>query len=98
MDLEIKKELNSTELIVSLVGRLNTITSPELESELASQYSNITKLTIDFKDLEYISSAGLRVVLSAHKALNGNVVLKNLNDSVMEVFEMTGFSNIFTIE
>lgn len=98
MELEINKQLDGDVLTVSLVGRLNTITAPDLENVLSESYSSISKLILDFKNLEYISSAGLRVVLAAHKATNGNLVIKNVNDSVKEVFEMTGFTNIVTIE
>ena len=81
-----------------LEGRLDTMTAPELEKELKENYDSITGLVLDFKDLEYISSAGLRVLLSAHKALNGKLVVKNVIDTVMEVFEITGFADILTIE
>lgn len=96
--MNIKKSLSGTELTIMLEGRLDTMTAPELEKELKGNYDSITGLVLDFKDLEYISSAGLRVLLSAHKALNGKLVVKNVIDTVMEVFEITGFADILTIE
>ena len=95
--MNIKKSLSGTELTIMLEGRLDTMTAPELEKELKENYDSITGLVLDFKDLEYISSAGLRVLLSAHKALNGKLVVKNVIDTVMEVFEITGFADILTI-
>lgn len=96
--MNIKKSLSGTELTIMLEGRLDTMTAPELEKELKENYDSITGMVLDFKDLEYISSAGLRVLLSAHKALNGKLVVKNVIDTVMEVFEITGFADILTIE
>lgn len=96
--MNIKKSLSGTELTIMLEGRLDTMTAPELEKELKENYDSITGLVLDFKDLEYISSAGLRVLLSAHKVLNGKLVVKNVIDTVMEVFEITGFADILTIE
>ena len=96
--MNIKKSLSGTEVTIMLEGRLDTMTAPELEKELKENYDSITGLVLDFKDLEYISSAGLRVLLSAHKALNGKLVVKNVIDTVMEVFEITGFADILTIE
>lgn len=96
--MNIKKSLSGTELTIMLEGRLDTMTAPELEKELKENYDSITGLVLDFKDLEYISSAGLRVLLSAHKSLNGKLVVKNVIDTVMEVFEITGFADILTIE
>ena len=96
--MNIKKSLSGTELTIMLEGRLDTMPAPELEKELKENYDSITGLVLDFKDLEYISSAGLRVLLSAHKALNGKLVVKNVIDTVMEVFEITGFADILTIE
>lgn len=98
MDLEIKKELNDTVLTVSTIGRINSITAGELENTLKESYDSVSKIILDFKDLEYISSAGLRVVLAAYKAMTGNLVVRNSSKGVMEVFEMTGFTNIVTFE
>lgn len=95
--MNITKELNGTSLTVAVSGRLDTMTAPALEQELKLSFGNITELTLDLKDLQYISSAGLRVVLSAHKAMKGNLVIKNAGPMVMEVFEVTGFSDILTI-
>ena len=89
---------NNGELIVSIDGRLDTITAPDLESFLAGKYSEITALTFDCKKLSYISSAGLRVLLTAHKKMKGVMKLTDVNELVMEVFEMTGFADIWVIE
>ena len=96
----IDKTLNGTELYVKVSGRLDTNTSPELEEQLNSLIPSVENLVIDFAELDYISSAGLRVLLSAHKkvSLNGKMVIKNINDVVSEVFEVTGFKDILNIE
>ena len=94
-----KKMFNDTAtLIVS--GRLDTQTAPELEKELDSVLADIKELTFDFANLEYVSSAGLRVILKAQKAMNaqGSMKLTGVNDSIMEVFDITGFLDILTIE
>lgn len=96
--MNITKELTGTALTVALSGRLDTLTAPQLEQELKDCYGQITQLTLDFQELAYISSAGLRVLLGAHKAMKGSLVVKNVNDIVKEVFEVTGFSDILTIE
>ena len=87
-------------LILELEGRLDTVTSPELEDELSGSLDGVSELIIDFGKLEYISSAGLRVLLSAQKVMNKQGVMKvtNVNETVMEIFEVTGFSDILTIE
>ena len=95
--MNITKELNGTALTIAVSGRLDTMTAPALEQELKQTTEKITELTLDFKELQYISSAGLRVVLGAHKAMKGNLVIKNVNAMVMEVFDVTGFSDILTI-
>lgn len=95
--MEIEKKMSGTELTVAVEGRLDTTTAPELEKELKEHYGSVTGLTLDFAGLEYISSAGLRVVLSAHKAMNGRLVVKNATEIVMEVFEVTGFADILNI-
>lgn len=97
MDMTINKESNGSEVTLQVSGRLNTLTAPSLEKELEESLPNVTKLTLDFQNLEYISSAGLRLLLVAHKKMNGNLVIKNLNDSVKEVFGMTGFLDIIVI-
>ena len=98
--LNINKEVTGNNLTVSLEGRLDTTTAPQLEGELKSALDGKTELVIDMAKLEYISSAGLRVLLSAQKVMNkqGNMVVKNASDEVKEIFEVTGFSDILTIE
>ena len=83
---------------IALEGRLDTTTAPELDSFLNSSYGDTSSLTINCKKLSYISSAGLRVLLSAHKKLKGNLKLTNVCELVMEVFELTGFADILVIE
>ena len=96
----IEKKINgeSTTLIVS--GRLDTQTAPELETELDAVLAGVKELTFDMTNLEYVSSAGLRVILKAQKAMNaqGSMKLTGVNDSIMEVFDITGFLDILTIE
>ena len=96
----ISKTLDGTSLTLALEGRLDTMTAPELEAELNSSLSSAESLTLDFSKLEYISSAGLRVLLSAHKAMSGKGGMKvtNVNEIVQEVFDVTGFADILTIE
>ena len=98
--LSIEKSANATELNVKLTGRLDTTTSPELEKELKASLDGITTLVIDMTGLEYISSAGLRVLLSAQKSMNrqGEMKIKHVNETIMEIFEVTGFTDILTIE
>jgi len=83
-----------------LEGRLDTVTAPELEKELKEALDGVTSLTLDFEKLEYISSAGLRVLLAAQKTMTkqGSMKLVHVNDTIMEIFEVTGFSDILTIE
>ena len=96
----IEKNLNGAELNVNVVGRLDTTTAPELEAELKQSCAGITKLVFDFAGLEYISSAGLRVLLSTQKIMNkqGEMIIKNVNETVNEIFEVTGFIDILTVE
>ena len=98
MTIEKKIDNESVTLIVS--GRLDTQTAPELENELDSILSGLKELTFDMTNLEYVSSAGLRVILKAQKAMNaqGSMKLTGVNDSIMEVFDITGFLDILTIE
>lgn len=100
MTLNIYKEENKTELLLSLEGRLDTITAPQLEAELKRSIKDTEHLILDFNQLEYLSSAGLRVLLSAQKVMNkqGKMTVKNVNETIMEVFELTGFVDILTIE
>ncbi len=96
----IEKIANGTELTVALGGRLDTTTSPRLEAELKESIIGITALVFDFASLEYISSAGLRVLLSAQKIMNkqGSMVIRHINETIREVFDITGFADILTIE
>lgn len=98
--LEIKKTTEQDKLLYELTGRLDTTTAPQLEQEIKAVPEGVKELTLDMKGLEYISSAGLRVLLSAQKAMNkqGVMTVRNVNDSVMEIFDITGFSDILTIE
>lgn len=98
--MNINKEINGSTLNITLEGRLDTTTAPKLEAELKSSISGITELNFDFQQLEYVSSAGLRVLLSAQKVMNkqGEMVIRNVCETVMDVFEVTGFSDILTIE
>ena len=86
------------ELVVMVDGRLDTITAPELESFLGKNYEGVTSLTFDCEKLSYISSAGLRVLLTAHKRMKGAMKLTSVNELVLEVLEMTGFADIWVIE
>ena len=97
--LNIKKNVEGAKAAVALEGRLDTVTSPSLEKELAS-LEGVTELVLDFSALDYISSAGLRVLLSAQKAMSkqGKMTICHVNDTIMEIFEVTGFSDILTIE
>ena len=97
--MELKKELAGTALTVSLSGRLDTTSAPQLEAALAESYSNIDALTLDFAALDYISSAGLRVLLSAQKTMNkqGSMKIINVCPEIMDIFEITGFKDILTI-
>ena len=96
----IEKNLNGTELTVALAGRLDTTTAPQLEAEFKQSIDGVQKLVLDFTALEYLSSAGLRVLLSAQKVMNkqGEMIIKNVNDTINEIFEVTGFIDILTIE
>ena len=95
----IKSGENDT-LTVALEGRLDTTTAPTLETELSSALEGVKSFTIDMEKLDYISSAGLRVILSAQKRMNkeGEMKIKNVGETIMEIFEVTGFSDILTIE
>ena len=98
--LNIVKNLEDAKLSVALEGRLDTTTAPELGNSLKESISDVTELVFDFEKLEYISSAGLRVLLSAQKTMNqqGSMKLINVRSEVNEIFEVTGFSDILTIE
>lgn len=96
----ISKKEQGTELEIALSGRLDTTTAPQLEAELKRSLDGVTILTMDFSGLDYLSSAGLRVLLAAQKTMNkqGRMVIRHVNETIMEVFEITGFSDILTIE
>ena len=98
--MNIEKKENGTELWMGLSGRLDTTTAPLLETTLKREIAGKTMLIFDFVDLEYLSSAGLRVLLSAQKVMNkqGEMIIKNVNSTIMDIFEVTGFSEILTIE
>ncbi len=98
--MNISKENNNEQLTIAVSGRLDTTTSPELENEINSSVEGITELILDLKGLEYISSAGLRVILTAQKTMSkkGSMIIKNANDEVNSIFEITGFKDILTIQ
>ena len=98
--LNIEKKSEGNNLSFALSGRLDTSTAPDLEKEVKDNIEGVEKLDFDFADLAYISSAGLRVLLSAQKIMNkqGEMVVKNCSDEIKEIFEVTGFSDILTIE
>lgn len=99
--MKINKKAEGDKLTVSLEGRLDTTTAPELEGELKGTLEGVKELIIDLKGIEYISSAGLRVLLSAHKSMSaagGSMVIKGANEEIMEIFDVTGFIDILKIE
>jgi len=96
----IEKITNGNELTIQVEGRLDTVTAPVLEKEIKDNIEGVEKLVLDFAALDYISSAGLRVVLAAQKIMNkqGEMIVKNVNETVNEIFEITGFCDVLTIE
>ena len=96
----IEKITNGSELTIMVEGRLDTVTAPILEKEMKDNIAGVEKLVLDFASLDYISSAGLRVVLAAQKIMNeqGEMIVKNVNETVNEIFEITGFCDVLTIE
>ena len=98
--MNINKTIDGSTLHLSLEGRLDTTTAPQLEAEFKQVLDGITLLELDFDKLEYLSSAGLRVILAAQKTMNkrGKMVIRHVNETIMEVFEVTGFHDILTIE
>lgn len=98
--MNIQKTVSGAALTVALEGRLDTTTAPKLEEKLRGSVDGVSRLVFDLAKLEYISSAGLRVLLAMQKLMNqqGEMVLQNVNEAVMEVFEVTGFSDILRIE
>ena len=98
--MKINKEVNGTKLTLAIDGRLDTITSPELEKEVKESVEGITELVFDFNELDYISSAGLRVLLTAQKIMNGKgeMYIIGCSEDIIGIFEITGFSEILTIK
>ena len=98
--MNISKSIDGNTMNIALEGRLDTTTSPRLEEEVRADIGGITELNFDLAALEYISSAGLRVLLAAQKIMNaqGAMTVKNVSPEIMEIFEVTGFSEILTIE
>ena len=98
--LEIKKTQDGNHLNLALVGRLDTTTAPELERVVKGGLARVEELVFDLKELEYVSSAGLRVLLSAQKIMNkqGSMVVRNSSEDLMEIFEVTGFVDILDLE
>lgn len=98
--MNIEKTTNGSELTITLLGRLDTNTAPGLEAELKKSIGGVEKLILDFTALEYLSSAGLRVLLAAQKVMNkqGEMVVRNVNETIAEIFDVTGFADILTIE
>ena len=98
--LSIEKKTNGDQLTIALTGRLDTVTASDLEKEVDTSLESVKELIMDFDHLDYISSAGLRILISAQKIMNNNGSMKvvNVNESIMEIFEVTGFADILTIE
>lgn len=99
--MKITKNYDEKDLLMAVEGRIDTITSQELDKEINAEIGNFESLTLDFTDLEYISSAGLRVLIATQKKLKASdipLVIKNINDSVREIFRMSGFDKILKIE
>lgn len=96
----INKNLDNDKLTISVEGRLDTVTAPELDEVIKNSLEGIAELIFDFEKLEYISSAGLRVILSAQKQMNkqGSMKVINSGDEIKEIFDVTGFTDIITIE
>ncbi len=98
--LNIEKKAEGSSLEIALTGRLDTTTAPDLENEVKGNIDGVENLVFNLENLDYISSAGLRVLLSTQKIMNkqGSMVVKNCAEEIMEIFEVTGFSDILTIE
>ena len=96
----IEKTISAASALLKIVGRLDTTTAPELEAAVDASVAGITELVLDCSGLEYVSSAGLRVILKAQKLMNaqGTMKLTHVNEAIMEVFDITGFADILTIE
>lgn len=98
--MEITVNKNGTKLTISPIGRVDTTTAPELQAAVDENIGGVTDLTFDLKNLNYLSSAGLRVLMSAQKIMNkqGQMRLVNINEAVMDIFDMTGLTDVFEIE
>ena len=98
----IEKKENGSDITLLPAGRLDTTTAPQLEEQINAVFEGAEKLILDFQELEYLSSAGLRVLLSAHKAFmkrgSGEMIIRHVNETIQEVFEVTGFMDIFNVE
>lgn len=97
--MQITKTLNNDALTIAISGRIDTLTAPQLDAEIQGKLDGVKSLTIDLKDVEYVSSAGLRIFLTAQKIMNkqGSMVVKNASSAIKEIFDVTGFSDILTI-
>lgn len=95
----INKKTDGTTLTLEIIGRLDTVTAPQLEEEISKTDADVTTLVLDFTQLEYISSAGLRILLKTQKTMakKGKMIIKNANESIREVFELTGFMDFLTL-
>ena len=100
MIMKIEQNKNGNELKIALHGRLDTATAPELEEVIKSSLDGVTELVLDIEKLDYISSAGLRVLLAAQKVMNrqGSMVIRNVTPEIMDIFDVTGFVDILNIE
>ena len=99
--LDIKKTIENGKALFALTGRLDTTTAPELEKAIKDSFNDLNELTLDFAGLEYVSSAGLRVLIEAHMNMalkEGRMELKNVNETIMEIFDITGFTDVLTIK
>jgi anti-sigma B factor antagonist len=97
--MQITKTISDDALTIAITGRIDTLTAPQLDAEIQGKLDGIKNLTIDLKNVEYISSAGLRIFLTAQKIMNkqGSMVVKNASSAIKEIFDVTGFSDILTI-
>lgn len=101
MTMNIEKKYNNQDLIMLIEGRVDTLTSEKLENEINKEINRVDSLTLDFKELEYISSAGLRVLIATNKELNKRevpLIITNVNETIKEIFRMSGFDKILKIE
>lgn len=98
--MKLDKRKNGASLLVTLEGSLDTLTAPKLENELKTQWNDITELILDFSGVDYVSSAGLRVIMEADRRMGerGKMIIRNVNDDVRNVFEITGFDELLNLE